>query len=73
MVFFKSFLEFDCANMVSLLSFDSRSLECLLDLEANDRFFNDSFPIFYKNKVQKQGCANKFYYRSAIDSALKHN
>lgn len=59
--------------MVSLLSFDSRSLECLLDLEKNDRFFRKEYPIFYKNKVQKQGCPNKFYYRSAIDSALKHN
>jgi len=55
LVFFKSFLELDCANMVSLLSFDSRSLECLLDLEANKRFFKDEYPIFYKNKVQKQG------------------
>jgi len=41
--------------MVSLLSFDSRSLECLLDLDANKQFFRKEYPIFYKNKVQKQG------------------
>jgi hypothetical protein len=30
-VFFKSFLELDGANMVSILTFDSRSLRILLD------------------------------------------
>ena len=30
-VFFKSLLEFDMTNLISILSFDSRSIESLLD------------------------------------------
>ena len=30
-LFYKSLLEFDCQNMVSILSFDSRSMKVLLD------------------------------------------
>jgi len=50
MVFYKSFLEFDGANMVSILSFDSRSMSHLLDDKHAD-FFSDEFPIFYRNKI----------------------
>lgn len=52
LVFYKSFLEFDCSNMASILSFDSRSMAALLD-ESNSEFFSDEFPIFYKNKIPK--------------------
>ena len=38
-VFFKSFLEFDGSNMVSILSFDSRSMNFLLDGEAHAEYF----------------------------------
>jgi hypothetical protein len=37
-VFYKSFLEFDGTNMVSILSFDSRSMDYLL---------SDNFSDFY--------------------------
>lgn len=72
-VFYKSFLEFDGANMVSILSFDGRSMEKLLSDEFS-KFFNDEFPIFYKNKIQKGKITDgKYYYQNAIQNALKNN
>lgn len=79
-MFYHAFLELDGANMVSILSFDSCSLEYLL----HDRFeeqFSSQYPIFYRNKIQKgkvysyhgQDCGNNYFYRSAIDNALKNN
>lgn len=50
-VFYKSFLELDMANMVSILSFDSRSIKILLDdtkREANRQNFSKDVPIIYK-------------------------
>lgn len=49
-VFYKSFLELDGTNMVSILSFDSRSMKELLD-EKNEEYFQSDFPMFYKNKI----------------------
>jgi hypothetical protein len=71
-VFYKSFLELDGSNMVSILSFDSRSMNQLLSDKYESNFQAD-FPIFYKNKIQKSNNKNKFFYRSAIDSALRNN
>jgi hypothetical protein len=70
LVFYKAFLEFDGANMTSILSFDSRSMAALLD-DKNKEHFDSEFPIFYRNKIAKKG--GKFFYRSAIDSALRNN
>ena len=58
--------------MVSILSFDSRSMRQLLSDKYKD-MFQDEFPIFYKNKIQKSNNKSKFFYRSAIDSALRNN
>jgi len=69
-VFYKSFLELDGANMTSLLSFDSRSMTALLN-DRHKSYFNADFPIFYKNKTLKS--KGKYFYRSAIDSALRNN
>jgi len=72
-VFYKSFLEFDGSNMVSILSFDSRSMEYLLQDEF-EKFFDKRFPIFYRNKIQKGPIKDqKYFYRSAIDNALRNN
>ena len=49
-VFYKSFLELDASNMVSILSFDSRSMEYLLKDDFSKHFSKD-FPLFYKNKI----------------------
>lgn len=56
--------------MASILSFDSRSMAHLLD-ESNQEHFSAEFPIFYRNKILKG--KDKYYYRSAIDRALRCN
>lgn len=71
-VFFKSFLELDGSNMASILAFDSRSLKHLLD-DKNSQFFSEEFPMFYKNKIIKTNKPGKYFYRSAIDMALRNN
>jgi hypothetical protein len=57
-----------------LLSFDSRSMAHLLD-DKNNEFFSDKFPIFYRNKISKNGKhdGDAYYYISAIDRALRSN
>jgi len=49
-VFYKSFLELDGTNLASILSFDSRSMEYLLD-DSFAEHFSKEYPIFYKNKI----------------------
>lgn len=39
----------------------------------NDQYFNEEYPIFYKNKISKKNNPEKFFYRSAIDTAMKNN
>ena len=59
--------------MVSILSFDSRSMSFLLSDKFEEHFSFD-FPLFYRNKIQKgKDSESKFFYRSAIDSALRSN
>jgi hypothetical protein len=71
-VFYKSFLELDCTNMVSILAFDSRSLQLLLE-DKNNQFFQTDYPIFYKNKITKSNNTSKYFYRSPVNSALRNN
>ena len=71
LVFYKTFLELDGANMVSILSFDSRSMNFLLD-DCFSEHFTAQFPIFYRMKAKK-GNTEKSYYRNAIDNAIKSN
>ena len=72
-VFYKSFLELDCSNMVSILSFDSRSMAYLLSDDFQE-YFSFKYPLFYRNKIQKGPSKdNKYFYRSAIDSSLRNN
>ena len=73
-IFFKSCFELDFANLVSILSFDSRSMEYLLDEEHEEYFSDPQFPLFYRNKIQKgPKKLGKFFYRSAVDNAIKNN
>lgn len=58
--------------MVSILSFDSRSMEVLLG-DKHAQHFSSEFPLIYKTKIVKKNNPNKFFYRSAIDNALKNN
>lgn len=71
-VFYKSFLELDGTNIVSILAFDSRSMQYILDDGFSD-YFNKEYPLFYKNKIQKTNNKDKYFYRSAIDNALRNN
>jgi hypothetical protein len=48
-IFFKVFLELGFQSMVAYLAFDSRSIKALLS-EDNKEYFDDKFPVFYKNK-----------------------
>ena len=49
-VFYKSCLELDGSNMVSILSFDTRSMKYLLD-DGFSEHFSFKYPIFYRNKI----------------------
>jgi hypothetical protein len=66
--------------MVSILSFETKSIEYLLQ-EKFSTYFSSDFPMFYKNKIKKKlsasnqsdkfsGGHEKNFYRSAIDNAL---
>jgi hypothetical protein len=70
-MFYKSFLEIDMTNMISILSFDSRSIVALLDQKHSSSFTKDN-PMFYKFKQdQEQLAQNEF--KSAFDVALDNN
>jgi hypothetical protein len=70
-VFYKSCLELDGTNMVSILAFDTRSMNYLLDDQFKE-YFSITYPLFYRNKIQK-GKGKGLFYRNAIDSALRSN
>jgi len=48
-IFYSAFLELERKNMVSILAFDSNAIKSLLDERFKD-YFNDEFPIIYKNR-----------------------
>ena len=58
--------------MVSILSFDSKSIKHILS-EDNKEFFRcKNYPLFYKNRVRKgRRIHGKYLYRSAIENALR--
>lgn len=70
-LFYKTFLELDIANMTSILSFDTGSMSSLLN-QRNFEYFNELYPIIYKNKISKKD-GKRYYYTNAIEIALKNN
>lgn len=70
--FYQAFLELDCATVVSILAFDTQSMESLLN-EKNNQYFSDEYPIIYKNKISKDKSSTHYFYRTAIDVALRNN
>ena len=36
-------------------------------------YANSNYPLFYKSKIVKKGGSNAYFYRNAIESALKSN
>lgn len=49
-MFYDASLELDGSNITSLLSFDSRSMQYLLDDKFGEHFTEET-PIFYKQKI----------------------
>ena len=59
--------------MTSILSFDSRSMQFLLD-DCFSEHYDPKYPIFYRNKASKgTGLNQRYFYRNSIDNALKNN
>lgn len=58
--------------MVTILAFDSGSMEHLLS-EENEEYFNKEYPIIYRTKIPKKNNRNAYFYNTAIDNALKNN
>lgn len=46
-------------------------MDSLLD-RKNEKFFDEKYPVIYKNKFKKKN-GRGFYYTNAIDLALKNN
>ena len=64
-------MELDCANMTTILAFDSGSMIALLN-EDNNEYFSELYPIIYKNKISKKDGKN-YYYTNAIEIGSKNN
>jgi|TARA_B110000285_G_scaffold198467_1_gene230942 hypothetical protein len=58
--------------MTTILAFDSRCMKYLLK-EENSEFFDNRYPLFYKNKMVKTNNRDKYFYRNAIDMAIQAN
>ena len=57
--------------MTSILSFDNRSINFLLNDDFNE-YFSSDYPIIFRNKIQKGDPAlQKYYYKNPIDIAIK--
>jgi len=69
-MFFKSFLELDLANMVQILSFESRVVKELLD-DLSEEDINPRYPLFYK--MQQKTFESQWDYLTPIDIALENN
>ena len=48
-IFLNTYLELDRRNLVSILSFDSATMQQILK-EENESYFQKDYPVFYKNK-----------------------
>jgi hypothetical protein len=67
------FLELNGTNLTSIMSFDSRSMQSLLN-PKHSNLFSEEYPIFYKNKLEKGRADDiKFYYQNAIDTAIAND
>lgn len=78
-IFLKAFLEFNKANLVQILSFDSKSIAALLD-KSNEKYFRVEYPIIYKLSQQdyqmNKSCGGHQHSCtkvSAIDTAIQNN
>ena len=58
--------------MVTILAFDSGSVEYLLS-DKNEEYFNPEYPVIYKTKIAKKNNRSSYFFNTAIDNALKNN
>ena len=71
-MFFKSYLELDLANLVSILSFDSGSIKSLLTPHNIERI-DTSYTVFYKIFQWGDLGSKAIEIMTAIDISLKNN
>jgi len=70
-IYFKSFMELDKANLVSIFAFDSRVVRALIGRE--DRHTEHKYPIFYKIKeavTDEMGHVVDYKIVTALETAL---
>jgi hypothetical protein len=73
--FYKSLLELDVVNIVSIVSFDSKCIAALLD-EKNSKYFTPKYPMFYKiddDASMNTSISKDVFFKSAIDIAIYNN
>jgi hypothetical protein len=72
-VLFRSYLELDMANVVTILSFDTETVAALLTPQNVDKI-NHKYPIFYKvcKQLSKKDL-NRVEVLTAVDIALNNN
>ena len=75
-VFFSSFLELEKNNLISILSFDSKSIKALIGDEIEHEFSSE-YPLFYQTRYNSLDYilpgVNACSKRSAIDIALDNH
>lgn len=78
-IFLHAYLEFQKSNMVQILSFDSQSIEILLD-EKNSAYFDLKYPLIYKlytgkrrEKIPLLALNQENEKHSALDTAIQNN
>lgn len=70
-LFFKSFMELDLANLIQILSFESRVVRKLLvNLNAKEDEHDPTYPLFYK---MQQNLNGKVHVLTPIKIALENN
>lgn len=73
--FYKSLLELDVVNIVSIVSFDSKCIAELLH-EKNSKYFTPKYPMFYKIEDDAEmdtSLSKDVFFKSAIDIAIYNN
>lgn len=71
-LFFKSYLELDLANMVSILSFDGRCINKMLQDSEQFADYDSKNPLFYKIQHEKYH-EQSARITTALDIALESN
>ena len=71
-IFFKSYLELDLANLITILSFDGRSIKALLT-DSNVEKLDKRFTVFYKIFQWGEISKKEIEILTAVDIALNNN